>query len=134
MNSPTDSYTLEHVGDFSNLSFVNIVAGLNFSEAEESINIVMGFKDRAYVYGAARVDYSRIGIGPVRDADLEARRSKKVEETLPEQEIGESEVLEIDDVDFSQDVLCVQRDKVVNDEIDVFSSEDDRDLAQEMEL
>ncbi|GKE45446.1 hypothetical protein Tco_1472730 [Tanacetum coccineum] len=70
---------LEHVGDFSDWSFVNRVAGLNFSEAEESINIVMGFKDRAYVYRAASVDYFRIRTGPVRDADLEARRSEKVE-------------------------------------------------------
>ncbi|GJU09401.1 hypothetical protein Tco_1131797 [Tanacetum coccineum] len=128
MNSPTDSYTLEHVGDFSNLSFVNIVAGLNFSEAEESINIVMGFKDRAYVYGAASVDYSRIGIGPVRDADLEARRSKKVEVNHDYEGLNMVETVKEVVEDFSQDVLCVQLDKVV------FSSEDDRDLAQEMEL
>ncbi|GKC25194.1 hypothetical protein Tco_1027344, partial [Tanacetum coccineum] len=208
MNSPTGSDTKETLGNFSNRSFVNRAAGLNFFEAEESINIVMGFKDRAYVYGAASVDYSRIGTGPVRDADLEARRFEKVEvnhdyeglnmvetvkelvegengliddvvvetveesdvvengligdvvvetvkesvevesgliddvvvhdekgvvddemlskqensghlqltETLLEQEIAESEVLEIDDVDFSQDVVSVQ---VVNDQTDV---------------
>ncbi|GKG41075.1 hypothetical protein Tco_0470287, partial [Tanacetum coccineum] len=37
-------------------------------------------------------------------------------ETLLEQQIAESEVLEIDDVDFSQDVVSVQ---VVNDQKDV---------------
>ncbi|GJR25431.1 hypothetical protein Tco_1101663 [Tanacetum coccineum] len=79
LNLSTDSDTLEPVGDFSDWYFVNRAAGLNFFEAEESINIVMGFKDRAYVYGAASVDYSRIGTGPVRDADLEARRFEKVE-------------------------------------------------------
>nr|GEV71109.1 hypothetical protein [Tanacetum cinerariifolium] len=78
-NSPTDLYTLEHVGDFSDWYFINRVAGLNLSAPEESISIVTSFKVRAYVYGAASVDYSRIGTGPVRDADLEARRSKKVE-------------------------------------------------------
>nr|GEU79075.1 FK506-binding protein 5-like [Tanacetum cinerariifolium] len=182
VNSPTGSDTLEPVGDFSDWSFVNRAVGLNFSEA-------VGFKDRAYVYGAASVDYFRIA---TRDTDLEARRFEKVEvnhdyeglnmvetvnelvqgenglnddvvvetvevengliddvvdrhivrdetdvtvnemsskqedtshlqltETSPEQEVAESEVLEIDDVDFSQDVVSVQLDEVVNDETDV---------------
>ncbi|PWA81548.1 hypothetical protein CTI12_AA185040 [Artemisia annua] len=209
VNSPTGSDTLETLGDFSNWSFVNRSAGLNFPEAEESINIVMGFKDRAYVWA---LDYSKIGTGPVRDADLEARRFEKVEvnhdyeglhmvetvkelvegengliddvvvetveesagvengliddtvvetgkesvevengltddvvhhdemlsnedtdhsqliETLPEQNIAESEVLEIDDVDFSQDVVNEQLEEVVNDETE------DTDHTQPIEV
>ncbi|GJU27494.1 hypothetical protein Tco_0896688 [Tanacetum coccineum] len=236
VNSPTGSDTLEPVGDFSDWSFVNRATGLNFSEAEESINLLMGFKDGAYVYGAASVDYSRIGTGPVRDADLEARRFEKVEvnhdyeglnmvetvkelvegesgliddvvvetveesavvengpiddvmvetveesvevengliddvvdrhivvrdetdvtdkemsskqedtshlqltEKSPEQEVAESEVLEIDDVDFSQDVVSVQLDEVVNDETDVilddmWSKQEDTDHLQRVDV
>ncbi|GJS09183.1 LRR receptor-like serine/threonine-protein kinase [Tanacetum coccineum] len=118
LNLSTDSDTLEPVGDFSDWYFVNRAAGLNFFEAEESINIVMGFKDRAYVYGAASVDYSRIGTGPVRDADLEARRFEKVEvnhdyeglnmvetvKELVEHESAETEVMEIDDIEVKREV------------------------------
>ncbi|GKC10989.1 hypothetical protein Tco_1007771 [Tanacetum coccineum] len=170
----------------------------------------MGFKDRAYVYGAVSVDYSKIGTGPVRDADLEAIRFEKVDvnrdnekglnmvktveelgegenrliddvvvettengliedvehhivrdetnvtdnemsskqvdtsylqlnETSPEQEISESEVIEINDVDFSQDVVSVQLDEVANDKTyiildDMWSKHEDTDNLQRVDV
>nr|GEU47383.1 hypothetical protein [Tanacetum cinerariifolium] len=126
MNSPTDLYTLEHVGDLIDWSFVNRVAGLNLSEAEESINIVMGFKDRAYVYGAASVDYSRIGTGLVRDADLRARRSEKLEvnhdyEGLNMVETVKEVIEEL--VEVENGIIDNMVDHIVLDETDVIDNE-----------
>ncbi|GJY47991.1 hydroxyproline O-galactosyltransferase HPGT3-like protein [Tanacetum coccineum] len=63
----------------------------------------------------------------------------QLNETSPEQEISESEVIEINDVDFSQDVVSVQLDEVANDKTyiildDMWSKHEDTDNLQRVDV